>query len=107
MHLMYERAQCNANEARHLYAGQFSNTRLPNSKTLQRIHEHLLETGSFKKHVADTGRQRSTRTPNTEERVLNHIEDNSRSSTRELATIVNVSEMTVWRILREQLFYPY
>ena len=41
MHLMYGRAQCNANEARRLYSEQFPNRRLPNSKTFQRIHERL------------------------------------------------------------------
>lgn len=107
MHLMYGLANCNAYEARRLYAEKFPNRNLPNRKTFQRIHERLVETGSFEKRSSHCGRPISIRTPDLEERVLHHIEENNGSSTRGIAGTENVSHVTVWKILREQLLYPY
>ena len=96
---MYGLANCNAYEARRLYAEKFPNRNLPNRKTFQRIHERLVETGSFEKRSSHCGRPISIRTPDLEERVLHHIEENNGSSTRGIAGTENVSHVTVWKIL--------
>ncbi|KAJ4435105.1 hypothetical protein ANN_23680 [Periplaneta americana] len=79
----------------------FITRHLLNKKTFERIHNRLVETGSFKKRISVGGRPRSTRTPNLDERTLNHIEDNRGSSTRDIAALENVNHMAVRRILRE------
>lgn len=56
--------------------------------------------------LLSTGEERSVQTPDVVECVVDHVEDNPGVSTRQMATELNVPQMTVWRILREQLLYP-
>lgn len=67
---------------------------LPNKKLFQRLNERLRETGSFKKQVSDSGKPMNVRTVNCEERILNHIEEDNRTSTRRIAAMENVGHMT-------------
>jgi hypothetical protein len=58
----------------------------------------LLQTG---------GRPLSIQTPNLEENILHHTEQDPASSTRRIEAVEHVSHMTVWRVLHRQLLYPY
>jgi hypothetical protein len=107
MHLMYGRAGGNRALARRLYQETFPNRHLPNEKTFQRVDERLREIRKFEQLSVNRGRRRVSRTVNKEEQILQHIADNPGSSTRRTAAVVATSHVTVWRVLREQLLYPY
>lgn len=108
MHLMYGLANCNSMEARRLYQNRFPDRVLPNHQTFQAIHQRLSETGSFKPQKSGkSGRNRSVRTPDFDEAVLNEIENHPEKSTRELALQFNVSNVTIWHVLHEQQLYPF
>ena len=54
------------------------------------------------------GRPRRTRTPQLEEAIHSFDDDDDPSvSTRQVAATINVDHMTVWRVLHENLLYPY
>src|SRR6195952_3782061 len=106
---MYTRpglANGNSLRAARSYAERYPNRQVPHPQTYQRIHNRLSEHGSFLKQPQLCGRERSARTPAIEEEVLNIISDHP-TSTRKIATNFNISHQTIWRILREQLLYPY
>lgn len=107
IHFMYGRANGNSNLARRLYAEKFPNRRCPAKGTFAAIHQRLRETGSFKRNTSDCGVPRSIRRPAFEEDVLDRIAENSKTSTRKVALEVGASHSTVWRVLHEQLLYPY
>lgn len=55
----------------------------------------------------DAGRNRDVRVPVLEEELLHRIEETPSTSTRVISRDLQVSHMTVWRVLREQLLCPY
>ena len=101
MRFMYGLAGCNSEEARRLYENRFPGRRIPNKKTFQRLDERLRNHRTFQKRTSNGGRSAHVRTVNCEERILHHVEDNNGISTRRIAAMVNVSHVTVWRVLRE------
>lgn len=107
MHFMYGKANGCALEARRLYQETFPNRQLPSDKMFSSLHQRLRETGNFKPNKKDCGRNRTTRTPQAEEIVLQQIEANPGSSTRRISAQTNISKSTVWEILHEELLYPY
>lgn len=106
MHFVYGVAYGNAAEARRIYQERFPNRQIPNERTFIRIHERLHETGSFHKRAAGNGRP-SMLPPEMEEAVLQEIEDDPATSTRKIASDLNLSHVTVWRIFKSQMLYPY
>lgn len=105
MHLAYGAAGCNGRAAQRLYAERYPNRQIPCHAFFARVHQRLSTTGSF-----DGGRperERSVRTPDNEEAVLNLVEDNPGLSTRDIARHVGISQPTAWRILRSQNLHPY
>lgn len=104
---MYGRADGNGREAARLYSQRFPHRRQPTHKTFASIYQRLSESGTLKPRTIDRGRPRSARTPHQEERILNDVGDNPRMSTRQLGSQFQIGHNTVWRILREQLLYPY
>ena len=105
IHFMYGNANGNALEIAHLYAKAFSNRRNPKSRTLTRIHQSLRENGSFR-HQERTGRPK-TLAPDIEERVLGGVEVNPGTSARRVVMQEGISANSLWRILHQQLLYPY
>lgn len=107
MHFVYGRANGNGLKARRLYSELYPDRIVPHHGIFARIHQRLREDGSFSRSTVDCGRSREVRTAALEEAVLNSIEESPRNSTRRIAQVLNVSSSTVFRILKEQLLYPY
>ncbi|GFX00378.1 uncharacterized protein TNCV_1273721 [Trichonephila clavipes] len=98
IHIICSIADGNALKARRLYGERFPSRRLPNRKTFECLHQRLRETGSFVRGMQDTGRTKSAITPELEEHVLREFEQ-PETRTRTVSAAVNVSHMTVWRLL--------
>jgi len=107
MHYVYGLSQGNGLEASRRYAELYPQRQHPSHRIFARLHQRLREYGSFDKRTQDCGRHREVRTPQLEEAVLNLIDENPTTSTRKIASQLNVDHMTVFRILKEQLLYPY
>jgi hypothetical protein len=107
MHLIYGRAYGNSREARRLYQQSFPQQHLPHRQNFVNTDCCLRETRTFQPVTANWGRPLSVQTPNLEENILHHIEQDPASSTRGIAAVEHVSHMTVWRVLHRQLLYQY
>jgi hypothetical protein len=55
----------------------------------------------------DWGSERTARTPDTEERVLHHVDRDAGVSMRQMGEELNVSHVVIWKVSHEQLLYPY
>lgn len=106
MHYIYGLADGNALEARRLYTERFPGRIAPDRKTFESIHRRLYETGTFRRN-GGAGRPRTARTVDLEEDVLDMIEEDRGTSTRKIANALNVSNGTIWHILKENLLYPF
>ena len=104
--LSMDLADGNGREAARLYQERYPNRRLPDHRTFARIHQRLLETGSFSRRSSE-GRPISVRTPELEEAVLEDVGQHPTTSTRRLALRHDVSQHTICSILHQQLLYPY
>lgn len=107
IHFVYGLANGNGLNAQRLYALRFPNRRLPNYRTFINSHQHLREYGRFQTPMHDTGRPRQARNPAVDEEILNVIDENPGMSTRQIARHLDVSRSTVWRVLHENMLYPY
>jgi hypothetical protein len=107
VHLMYGLADGNGAVAQRLYRESFTERRWPDRKTFEAIDRRLREHGTLKPITRDWGRSRRTKTPQLEEEILHSVDDNPSVSTRQVAATINVDLMTVWRVLHENLLYPY
>lgn len=107
MHFCYGQANGNSLAARRIYEEKYRGRVIPHHTMFARLHQRLSETGNFKKQTSDNGRPRTAATPQVEENVLNEIEENRTTSTRKIGLNVNVSSSTVFRILKNNLLYPY
>lgn len=107
-HLMYGLARGNSRGAVRLYRDRFPERRCPDRKTFDAIDRRLREHGTFQPMTRDWGRPRTTRTPAMDEAILRAVDDNPNVSAREVAAVQgNVDHVTVWRVLRENLLFPY
>lgn len=93
--------------ARNLYAAKYPHRRRPSVKMFSTLFQRLSDTGSFAPRTQDRGRPRTTRTPDLEQRVLEHVEENPGTSVRRISAVEGVAKSVVWNILHEQLLYPY
>lgn len=107
IHLFYGRAWGNAAEAKRLYEEAFPNRRVPCERFFVSVDRSLRERGKFYSDKENSGPDRYVRTPETEEAILNAVNANPQISTRRLALQEGVSASSVWRVLHEQLLYPY
>lgn len=106
IHLTFGEARKNGREAQRIYRERFPLRRLPQHNTFLRVHNRLLETGSFKpQNMGNNNRLR--RTPAFEEEVLNRVEEDPTASSRTVARDMGCDHMAVWRVLHEQHLYPY
>lgn len=107
MVLVYGQCQCNGRKSVRVYREKFPNRRVPNHQTFGNIVRRLRVTGSFKPKHTDRGRQRTRRTVELEERVLERVTEDLKISTRRLGNELEVSKDVVHRVIREQLLFPY
>lgn len=106
MHFIYGLADGNSLKARRLYIERFPGRNIPDRKLFQNIHQRLHETGALKK-MGGPGKPNTVRTVELEENVLDMIEEDPSTSTRKISNTLNVSNKTVWKILKDNLLYPY
>ncbi|KAL7640497.1 UNVERIFIED_CONTAM: hypothetical protein RMT77_008772 [Armadillidium vulgare] len=107
MHFVYGRANGNSLAAMRLYEEMNPNRVIPHHTMFARLRQRLGETGSFKKLTNGNGRPRTVSTPDVEEQVLQELEDSPTTSTRKIAATLHISHSTVFRVLKNQLLYPY
>lgn len=108
MHFIYGKANGSATKAARLYREAYPDRRQPSSKMFVKIHQRLCEIGTFQPSTQDYGRPRSVSTAELEERVLVRIEEEPELSCRRIAHQEGIqSHTTIWKILRNQLLYPY
>ncbi|GFY76643.1 DUF4817 domain-containing protein [Trichonephila inaurata madagascariensis] len=87
IHFIYGVAYGNALEAQRLYGERFPSRRLPNRKIFERLHRRLRKTGLFDNEMHDSGRNRSSRTPELEKHVLREFEEQPETSTRTISKL--------------------
>lgn len=107
MHLCYGEAHRNSREARRIYQQRYPLRHIPSHPTFQEVDRRLRETGCFKPPKSDSGRLRRVRTPNTEDIILQAVDNDPHVSTRRISRAVGVNHVSVWQTLKEQLLHPY
>ncbi|KAF8796290.1 Caspase-7 like protein [Argiope bruennichi] len=91
--------------AQRSYAERYPTRRIPSHNFFARLHQRLAETSSLERALRD--RVRTTRTADAKQNVLQHVQGNSRTSTRSVANAVGVSHCSVWRILRAEDMHSF
>lgn len=96
----------NCRESVRVYRERFPNRRLPNRQTFANIERRLRENGQFAPINVNRGRP-PVRNVDIENRVLDCVEENPGTSTRNISRQLVVPKSTVNRVLRRQLLHPY
>ena len=107
MLLVYGFCESNGRESVRVYRERFPNRIVPNHQTFANIVRRLRENGSLKPRTFDRGRQRTTRTVDMEEQILDRVEENPKVSTRHLGLQLTVPKSIVNEVIKEQLIHPY
>lgn len=107
IHYTYGRADGNSALARRYYAERYPDRALPSHSLFARLHQRIRETGSVLPGAGDRGNQRTVRTPELEQRVLETVGRDPGVSVRTIAAAEGISHSIIWEILHEQLLYPY
>lgn len=105
MVLLYGEARQNSREARRLYQERFPGRRLPSADTFRRVERRLRATGSF--HALPPVRDAPVTSGNYEEAVQNAIAYNPHTSSRAIGNELNISHVSVLRILHRHKFHPF
>lgn len=97
--------ECNRNRgaAVRLYRERFYNREIPEPRKFGRLEENLRNYGAFKKPK----REEREFNENTELNVLLNVEENPRTSIREISNNIGASKRTVNAILKKHKFKPY
>jgi hypothetical protein len=102
---MYGLARGNGHEAKRQYAEHFPNRRIPHHSTFAAVDRRLRETGTIK--VRNTGRP-PRQIQDENEQIHDIIEENPRSSTRNIAQALQTNHMRVWRSIHKYLqLHPF
>lgn len=105
IHFMYGLADGNSRLASRLYAERFPHRRPPCHQVFSLIHTNLGDSGKFLKDCVE--REKTVRTVDFEDQVLHAVEENPSVSVRCIAHRLNAHKSTVWRVLHEDLLYPF
>lgn len=106
MIMCYGEARGNGRQARRIYEQRYPNRRHPHHTTFAAIHRRLGETGNLRPRAVGGGR-RDVRTPDFEDAVVERVTNEPSVSTRATARAMNVSHMSVYRVLREYNLHAY
>lgn len=110
MHLVLGECRNNATAAARIYREQYPLRRHPSSNVFRRLDQRMRETGSMMPTGAfyrDAGRPRTSRTPQVEDAVLDLVHENPATSTRAIATMLDLTTSLVGRIIKDERLYPY
>jgi hypothetical protein len=105
--LIVGEARRNAEEAWRMYQQRFPNKRHPAHTMFARLQKRLRETGGFSSNKHLCGRPRKSRTPDFEEAVMQHFEEQPDTSTRSVAQTLGVNHMLVWQVLHDEHLHTY
>ncbi|KAK4886115.1 hypothetical protein RN001_002386, partial [Aquatica leii] len=75
MQLSYDKAHRNSREARRIYQQTYPLKQIPSHPTFQEVDRRLKETGCFMPPKSDSDRLRRVRTPNTEDIILQAVDN--------------------------------
>jgi hypothetical protein len=67
---------------------------------------HSKMPGTFKLFLW-IGEDRAVQTPDMEKHVLDHVDWDAGVSTWQMEEELDVPQMAIWKVLHEQLLYPY
>ncbi|GFW76771.1 DUF4817 domain-containing protein [Trichonephila clavipes] len=87
--------------------GKYPTRRQPNHQTFARVHQNLVERGSFRATIEGTGRRQIARTPIFEEGVLHSVDQTPGTSVRALAASTGRSPTTIHRVLQGTALHPF
>ncbi|GFX02091.1 DUF4817 domain-containing protein [Trichonephila clavipes] len=107
IHFIYGLADGNGRVAVRLYRERYPTRRQPNHQTFARVHQNLVERGSFRATIEGTGRRRIARTPIFEEGVLHAVDQTPGTSVRALAASTGRSPTTIHRVLQGAALHPF
>jgi hypothetical protein len=107
MLLIYGEARKNAGEDRRLYQQRFPNKCHPAHTKLSRMERYLREAGSLSPNKHLCGRPRRSRTPEFEEAVIQHFEEQPDTSTRSVAHNLGVKDKSIWHVLHDAHFHSH
>ena len=96
---------CNGHAALRLYKKSFPHKCAPYHTAFSSVNRKLHETGCFSK--VKMNRERTIRTPYSEERLLSNTEGDPSISTPAISKQVRFSHTSVWKILSENKMIPY
>ena len=105
--LLYGEAQCNGRAARQLYAKRFPHRQTPSQYLFVKVYQRASETGTFTTRRADCGAPRQRCIPEFEEAVLNAVEEDTMTSTRNIAGRLSLDRQTICCVLHELQLHPY
>ena len=71
------------------------------------LHRQLCETGSFCSARSNAGRAKFNRTVAVEDKILDMVAEHPNTSTRAVASQIEVSPSTTWRVLKDESMHPF
>lgn len=108
MVMIYGECRHNAAAAARLYEERFPLRVHPRAPVILNVIQRARETGDLKEHrAAHAGRPRRQGNELVEEEILNLVDEDPTTSTREISSNVHVSQYKVWKTLRENQLYPF
>lgn len=105
MIIIYGKCHENAAKATHTYRTRFPGRPTPTPKTFVSLSKNLLNYGSFKKPKRT--RRKNVRTDENTALVLQTVNNNPRTSLRQLEIGCNISKTSCQRILKQNKYFPY
>ena len=106
MYLIYGEARCSSARAARLYAEQYPNRVHPDRGTFERLDQRIRNSDCLMPKLVDVGRNREIRLE-TEENILDMVEEDPTTSTRIMGRELNVGHVTVHRVLKRELLHPF
>jgi len=95
MYLIYSEVNCVSARAERLYAERYPNRIHPDRKTFERLDRRIRNSDCLMpKPNVDTGHNRWIRTIETEERIIEIIEQNPTISTRAIGRELDINHVT-------------
>lgn len=108
MYLIYGEAHCASARAERLYAERYPNRMHPDRKTFECLDRRIRNNNCLMpKPKVDAGRNRRVRTIEMEERIIGIVDQNPTISTRVISRELNIGHMTVHKVLKNELLYPF
>ena len=107
MHFLYCVAEGNGRRTQRMYSKCFPQRICKHYPTFSAIHDRLGNTGTLMVSKRNAGRPQTVHTPNFDEEVLLHIENNQATSTRAIANELGVHHDLEWNVLHEQVLHAF